>query len=115
MAAVFTVQFNTCANFYVDVTVSHPMNPIPLDTKEFCEHRVRPIPSNLPIFAINRFLRVFLGPERVPVKNKDYKADNPHPTYDTFQTVHILLSVMRRRHHHLYRGHPNDLFRTLHR
>jgi hypothetical protein len=62
--------------FTLDVTVSHPMNPLPLDTKEFPANTMCvQYPSNAPNFCDQYdFTGSSTGPNGVPVKNKDYKG-----------------------------------------
>jgi len=72
-----TVQFNTVlTTFTLDVTVSHPMNPLPLDPKEFpagtvCVQYLISLFNSCDQYD---FSGSSGGPNGVPVKNKDYKG-----------------------------------------
>src|SRR5882724_5508078 len=57
-----TVQFITVlTTFTLDVTVSHPMNPLPLDPKEFPRSTISVHTRQIcPIFAINTISRGLL-------------------------------------------------------
>jgi len=87
-----TVQFDTVlTTFTLDVTVSHPMNPVPFDPKEFPAGTLCvQYPSNLPNFCDQYdFTGSAGGPNGVPVKNKDYKGlITLTLSYFTSQMVH---------------------------
>ena len=71
------VQFDiVLTTFTLDVAVSHPSNPLPLDLNEFPAGTVCvQYPSNLPNFCDQYdFSGSSGGPNGVPVKNKDYKG-----------------------------------------
>ena len=71
------VQFETVlTTFTLDVTVSHPFNPLPFDPKEFPAGTLCvQYPTNFPNFCDQYdFAGSAGGPNGVPVKNKDYKG-----------------------------------------
>jgi len=86
------VQFDiVLTTFTLDVAVSHPSNPLPLDLNEFPAGTVCvQYPSNLPNFCDQYdFSGSSGGPNGVPVKNKDYKGlISLTLSYFTVQTIH---------------------------